>query len=90
MKKKILKLNKVKIAKIDNVFGGENPHTVGGSCGCLQSEPGQASCGTIQMGNNCQLEKYDTPCNGSQGCQSDYTCTPSNWGYNCDYTLFEC
>ncbi len=89
MKKKKLNLNKIKISNLVNFKGGENPHTEGNSCGCLNIVA-DASCADTQYGAGCQIETIDIPCNGSQGCQSDYTCTPSNWGWNCQYTLFNC
>lgn len=82
MKKKSLKLHKVTISNLDSIVGGEPVKTY--NCVVNPSDTHLTAKG------ECQIETWDTPCGGSNGCQSDFTCAPSNWGWNCQYTLFNC
>lgn len=82
MKTKKLKLKKVSISMLDSIVGGAPQKT----WNCVVNP----SHITNPKEGNCQIQTYDVPCGGSDGCQSDFTCTPSNWGWNCNFTLFDC
>ena len=78
---KKLELNKKLVANLGYVIGGKSVETI--KCGSQICVPLPGETKIILRGS-CAIQTIDFPCdNSNQNCNTDFTCTPSNWGQSC-------
>ncbi len=85
---KKLELNKKVIANLGDIKGGESVKTV--KCASKNCAP-QTGETKIVFRDSCAIQTIDFPCDYSnQNCNTDFTCTPSNWGQSCLTNCYGC
>lgn len=85
---KKLVLNKKIISNLNDLKGGESVNTV--KCGSMVCVPMPNETKIIMRGV-CAVQTIDFPCDESNAnCNTDFTCSPSNWGQSCLTVCYGC
>lgn len=85
---KKLVLNKKIVSNLNELMGGESMKSI--TCAsetlCVPVPPNETK---IIMRGVCAIQTIDFPCDYSkENCNTEFTCTPSNWGKSCLDCLF--